>query len=215
MVDLYCERLGPGLWAEPINAFTNLAFIIAAASSWYLAEKQNRLSVETWALIGLMAAIGLGSFLFHTFATNLTRVFDVLPILFYQIAFLIFYAREIIRMRDSLLTAVVVIYLIAALGGRQFPYILNGLLIYGPAFILLLMLGVYHYNNAKNQRGLLLLATGVFCTSLFFRTIDMAMCPYFPIGTHFLWHLFNGLLVYLTFKALLLNLPVYQKAQLR
>ena len=26
-VDQYCERMGPDLWAEPINAATNLAFI--------------------------------------------------------------------------------------------------------------------------------------------------------------------------------------------
>jgi hypothetical protein len=25
-IDAYCERLGPGLWAEPLNALTNLAF---------------------------------------------------------------------------------------------------------------------------------------------------------------------------------------------
>jgi hypothetical protein len=29
-IDAYCERLGPGLWAEPLNAVTNLAFIVAA-----------------------------------------------------------------------------------------------------------------------------------------------------------------------------------------
>ena len=29
-VDNYCERLAPGFWGEPINAFTNLAFLIAA-----------------------------------------------------------------------------------------------------------------------------------------------------------------------------------------
>lgn len=25
-IDIYCERLGPGLWAEPLNALTNAAF---------------------------------------------------------------------------------------------------------------------------------------------------------------------------------------------
>ena len=29
-IDAYCERLGPGLWAEPLNAVTNLAFLVAA-----------------------------------------------------------------------------------------------------------------------------------------------------------------------------------------
>jgi hypothetical protein len=26
-LDLYCERTAPGLWNEPLNALTNLAFI--------------------------------------------------------------------------------------------------------------------------------------------------------------------------------------------
>ena len=30
-LNLYCERLGPGLWAEPLNAVSNAAFFIAAA----------------------------------------------------------------------------------------------------------------------------------------------------------------------------------------
>ena len=30
-IDIYCERVGPGLWAEPVNALTNLSFLAAAA----------------------------------------------------------------------------------------------------------------------------------------------------------------------------------------
>ena len=33
-IDGYCERLGPGFWAEPLNALTNLAFLIAALVMW-------------------------------------------------------------------------------------------------------------------------------------------------------------------------------------
>lgn len=42
--------------------------------------------------------------------------------------------------------------------------------------------------------------------SLFFRTIDMAVCESIPIGTHFLWHLLNGVLVYLAAYSLLMNI---------
>ena len=34
-VDHYCERTDPGIWAEPLNALTNLAFIIAAWLLWH------------------------------------------------------------------------------------------------------------------------------------------------------------------------------------
>jgi hypothetical protein len=33
-VDGYCERLTPGYWAEPVNAVTNMAFVVAAALVW-------------------------------------------------------------------------------------------------------------------------------------------------------------------------------------
>jgi len=30
MIDNYCERIDPSFWSEPVNAMTNLAFIVAA-----------------------------------------------------------------------------------------------------------------------------------------------------------------------------------------
>jgi hypothetical protein len=33
-VDAYCERTGPEYWSEPVNAVTNLAFLIAAVVIW-------------------------------------------------------------------------------------------------------------------------------------------------------------------------------------
>ena len=33
-IDIYCERLDNGLWAEPINAATNAAFILTAIIMW-------------------------------------------------------------------------------------------------------------------------------------------------------------------------------------
>ena len=41
MIDLYCERLDSSFWAEPINALTNVAFIIAAWGVWRLGCKQK------------------------------------------------------------------------------------------------------------------------------------------------------------------------------
>lgn len=31
--------------------------------------------------------------------------------------------------------------------------------------------------------------------SLVFRAIDPPVCEVFPIGTHFLWHIFNGVML--------------------
>ena len=82
-IDIYCERLEPGLWAEPVNAITNIAFFIAAFFALRLAKKENALNWRSGLLIALIFAMGVGSTLFHTFAVTWAMLSDVLPILFY------------------------------------------------------------------------------------------------------------------------------------
>ena len=205
---MYCERLDAGLWAEPVNAFTNISFFIAAIASWRLASRQQSFTPGNYVLIGLMVAIGIGSILFHTFASRWAQVLDILPILFFQLAFLWLYGRRVIHLQHTWLASAFMLYIFAALFSRQFPQLLNGSLIYAPAFILLLVLGTYNYVHATVERSILFIATGVFILSLFFRSIDQAVCVSFPVGTHFLWHLFNGILVYLVFRALIKNTAI-------
>jgi len=99
-----------------------------------------------------------------------------------------------------------VLYIVFALLGRQFPNILNGSLSYAPAFLVLAGLGWYHFIFNKQQRYILLSALAIFSLALVLRTMDNMLCPYIPIGTHFLWHLFNGILVYCLAISLMLNL---------
>jgi len=65
MIDLYCERLGPGIWAEPINALTNLAFLVAAFAAWRLADQYCSLSVTTELLIGLLVYLAFRGLLIN------------------------------------------------------------------------------------------------------------------------------------------------------
>jgi hypothetical protein len=46
-------------------------------------------------------------------------------------------------------------------------------------------------------------AAALFAISLTFRSIDMTICPSLAIGTHFLWHLLNGIVLYILVKALM------------
>ena len=206
MVDLYCERVDPGLLAEPVNASTNLAFFLAAWAIWNLARRSQTLSAGIWLLIGLVVTIGIGSSLFHTFATTWARVLDEVPILLFQLSCLWLYSREIIKMRWGSAAGLLAAFLVAAYVGRQFPQILNGSLIYAPALLLILGLGLYHCREQKHERFAVLAAGGVFLVSIFFRTVDNAICPSFPVGTHFLWHLLIPVVLYLFARGLLLNL---------
>lgn len=204
-IDIYCERLAPGLWAEPLNALTNLAFFIAAGAAWHLARRQQSLPISIVAAIGLIIAIAIGSTLFHTFATSWAILLDVIPILLFQIYFIWVYSRQAIALKSKYSAVLIVVFLFACSFSTQFKNVLNGSLSYAPVLLILAGFGIYHYKQEKRERFLLLAAAGVFLFALFFRSIDSAICPYFSIGTHFLWHIFNGVLLYLLMRGLILN----------
>ena len=206
-VDLYCERLGVGLWEEPFNAVTNLSFITAAWFSWLLAKRQEALTPGVWALLALMCAIGVGSALFHTYANSLTRLLDVLPILLFQLIFVWMYFRSVTRFGATSSSIIVLVYLLATLVGRQYPDLLNGSLIYAPALVLLFVGGLFHALTGRSERLVMAGAAVVFTCSLAFRSIDNRVCSDFPLGTHFLWHLLNGVVLYLLLRVLVANRP--------
>src|SRR6478752_5502086 len=76
----YCERTGDLLWSEPLNALSNIAFFIAAWLLWKSYKANHIRSRPTAVLIALIALVGFGSTLFHTFANGLTMLGDVIPI---------------------------------------------------------------------------------------------------------------------------------------
>ena len=205
-IDIYCERLAPGLFAEPLNAITNFSFFIAAFFLFRLAKSKKYFDHRSFILIGLIVIIGAGSTFFHTLATYWAMLSDQIPILLFQIAFLIFYARGVMRL-SRLGTCLMLaaffasIYIFGSLP-REW---LNGSLAYAPAFLILGGLGFWHWFYAQRERGALLLAMAVFAVSLTFRSLDMTLCPALPAGLHFLWHILNGTVLYLTVRAYLLN----------
>jgi hypothetical protein len=205
-IDIYCERLMPGLWAEPLNAITNLSFFVAAFFAYSLARDKNALDWRSGLLIGLMAGMGIGSTLFHTFATLWAMLSDVLPILFYQICFIVLYNRYVIGLKCWRGVIILAGFFIAMWVSMQLPREwLNGSLEYAPALLFVTGFAVYHVRHARAERWGLLMAAGVFLISLTFRSFDMQACPVVPFGTHFIWHILNGLVLYLCTRAFILN----------
>jgi hypothetical protein len=202
-IDLYCERVGPGLLAEPVNAFTNAAMLAAAAILAWQAHRRRQLDRPIALLLALMVAIGIGSALFHTFATLWARVLDEVPILLFQLAYLWIYARRVIGTGRAASVCALGGFLAVALYARQFPHLLNGSLVYAPALVAMGILGVYHARTARPEPWALLVATGVLSIAVWARTADASVCERFPLGTHFLWHLAVALVLYLGMRGLL------------
>ena len=202
-IDLYCERLAPGLWGEPANALSNVAFFAAA---WLLARDVRRLA--SWPpaialLVALTVVVGIGSTVFHLLATTWAQWLDLVPILLFQLAFLWIYGLRILRWSPVPSALLVAAFLAIALYARQFQEPLNGSITYAPALLAIFALGLHHRATQPREPPLLLIAAGLFTVSLFLRTIDMATCEAFPLGTHFFWHLLNGAVLYLAVRSLL------------
>src|SRR5215472_12061663 len=91
-VDNYCERTSAALGAEPVNALTNVAFLIAAWAAWRLRSKHPNPAADGILniLIAMIAVVGIGSFLFHTVATRWAEWGDVIPILVFVVVYLWF-----------------------------------------------------------------------------------------------------------------------------
>ncbi|MEK7214890.1 MAG: ceramidase domain-containing protein [Chloroflexota bacterium] len=205
MLNLYCERLDVGLWAEPFNALSNLAFLFAAWAAWHSARQPDSVRPPggLMLLIGLIASIGAGSGLFHTFSTPWARVLDIVPIFVFQLSTIWVYLRRVAGVGMARSGFAVAAFLVATMAARQFPDLLNGSFHYLPAFGVLFGLGVHHYRRGLEERSTLLVATGVFAVALAARTVDQAACPSIPVGTHFVWHVLTAATTYLVIKALI------------
>lgn len=195
----YCERLGQaGFWAEPLNAITNGAFLVAAVIGLVLWLRQNP---RDWVLIALaivVAAIGFGSFLFHTIPNRITVMLDVLPIQLFILAYFGLAVRRYLAL--PLWTALVApalffaasVGFVSLVGSRA----LGGGVGYVPALVALFVFaGLTALRNdapARAISGVLALAGLVFAVSLTFRTLDQPACAQAPFGLHFLWHLLNA-----------------------
>jgi hypothetical protein len=84
---------------------------------------------------------------------------------------------------------------------------LNGSIMCLPAWLMLLGFACYHIRQSKNQPWQLMLASILLFVALVFRSIDMVVCEAFPYGTHFLWHLINGLTFFFVMQSLIVNPP--------
>ncbi|MAS44589.1 MAG: hypothetical protein CML46_01860 [Rhodobacteraceae bacterium] len=202
-VDAYCERLGPEFWAEPLNAVSNAAFLIAAGVAWILARRAGR--DGDWAVRALVInlfAIGIGSFLFHTFAQRWSGAADVLPIMLFILLYLYLAVVRYIGLPvwAGLLKAAMFLPVSAGLGAWLTPALgtLNGSIGYVPTFLVLVAFATGLALAAHNSWPGLAVAAGLFAMSLAFRTADDqagAVCEALPIGTHWAWHLLNGTLL--------------------
>lgn len=195
-IDLYCERVTPAFWAEPLNALSNIAFLIAAYAAFDLWRREGKGDPVILALIVVVAVVGLGSFAFHTLATRGAMLLDVTPIGVFIYGYFLLALRRFLQLSwpIALLSLAGFIALSLALASYVPREVLNGSSGYLPALAALIGFGFVLRGHEAGQA--MLIAAGLFIVSLIFRIIDLDVCARWPIGTHFLWHVLNAAVLY-------------------
>lgn len=193
-VDGYCERLGPGFWGEPVNAVTNLAFVlVAAVMAWRLRGTGLR---KAWGMVALLAMIGLGSAVFHTFATVWAGVADVVPIVGFVLLYLYAANRDFWQVpRVWAGLGVVAFVPFAAVLTPLFAPLIGGSAAYAPLPVVIALYAWGLRRRAPATARGLATGAGLLAVSIMLRALDMAICAHLPLGTHFAWHLLNALML--------------------
>lgn len=203
-INIYCERTDFSFWSEPLNFISNTSFFLASYAAYRKAKSQDCLhETLVYTAIILSALIGIGSGLFHSLATIWAQAADILGIGLYVLFFLVAWNLKALKLNRGQLSLSLIglititlafVILLGSLLGETSAYL--GILCY------LIFLGIKEKQLAQ-ARSNLLKASALFGVSIVFRTVDLTICAEFPMGTHFLWHGLNALVIYLSLSSLL------------
>ncbi len=200
-VRAYCERTDAAFWSEPVNAATNAAFLVAAFLAARIAPGDRPVQI----LAGVVGVVGIGSFLFHTFANRWSLLADVIPIAIFIYGYFGLALARFFGLSPGVAGLATLAFAGAGFGlspaldaltGRDVAALTNGSIDYLPAVLALLGVGLALAGRTAWAGRAVLVTGGLFLASLAFRTIDAQVCAALPLGTHFLWHSLNALVLY-------------------
>lgn len=198
-IDIYCERISPEIFSEPINFFTNIAFWVAFFLLLKKYHKKNyehvNLRIYSIILIFLVLIIGMGSFLFHLFGNVWSLLADTIPIMIFIILYLYLAVRFYLEQTQvisafSIFLFLFLNYSLSYFGVEEISSYLMAL------FSMLIIACIAYRKNKRNISYGLFLTSFIFMVSLGFRQLDLFTCTQFSHGTHWIWHILNSILLY-------------------
>ncbi|HEY0282628.1 MAG TPA: ceramidase domain-containing protein [Rhizomicrobium sp.] len=197
----YCETGYPWLgMAEPVNTITNAAIIVAAYFA-YRAVKKSRVgfSADLVLLIFLLAMVGIGSTLWHGLRTRWALQLDWIPGVLFLLVLTALWFRQLFGWFAGIGGAILMYAATvasAAFAWRTFGDLHGAAtnLRFVPGFAVITLFGLAlvaatrrKFGREAAVQGVIILSCGIGAAVA--RSIDLLVCPYVPIGTHFLWHL--------------------------
>ena len=195
-MDFYCERTNQQIFNEPINAISNIFFIIVSLSLIKILKKNKSNNIYFIQPV-LIFFIGIGSFLFHLMPNLITLYSDIIPIFLFSLSFIFLFNRDVINvshLHNAFLFFLFFILFLFITPKLNYE-ILNGSEFYLANYCFLTLYTIWLYVKKSDFFQLLFLGFIFFNLSIFLRTIDNHICDHISIGTHFLWHFLNAYLL--------------------
>ncbi|MCY4445620.1 MAG: ceramidase domain-containing protein [Rhodobacteraceae bacterium] len=196
-IDIYCERVSAGLFDEPLNALTNLTFLIAAFITWRLLKDYP--AAITRILCVILFCIGLGSALLHTTASWWGALTDIGFIAVFVITY-IYAANRYFFHLSSLysggltLIAFVTLIPVGWAIGTIFSFI-GASTSYASIAALIFLYGIIMQKFDRAVGNKLLIGALILSISIGFRIVDDPLCEVIPVGTHWVWHILNSIML--------------------
>ncbi|MBI4405907.1 MAG: ceramidase domain-containing protein [Deltaproteobacteria bacterium] len=189
----------PGLLNEPVNLFSNIAFILAALLLFRKRARHPNVSPLVALVPWLILTVGVGSTLFHSFAMFWSILADTIPI---GVCVLWMFGLLIRKAFQLQLWAILLAYTLLLIATLFFVVTVDGHSVnfsqpYFAAVIAIVVIAILSQIQKIQGRHRLVLAGLAFVLALIARMGDAAICPHLAVGSHFAWHIFSACGFYL------------------
>ena len=191
----YCETLSATSLAfpiEPLNTVSNAVIVLFGLASMYMVAKRTPRAYDLYIVSALLVACGIGSGIWHGLRDGVALRWEVQFGLLFLLGLAICWAWRLWSLAGAVVFAAA--FAVAFLVSREYFGVANQRWVAAaPAVILFgCILAAQTVMRSKKAALLGLAAMGLSLTALAFRTYDLTVCDSFPLGTHWLWHMFNS-----------------------
>jgi hypothetical protein len=194
----YCETLSAlnatsvAFPIEPANTVSNGVIVLFGLAALYFVAKRTPRAYDLYVVAALLVACGIGSGLWHGLRDGSALFWEVRAGLFFLLGLAICWSRRLWSPLGAVLF--VVAFVVTFQYSREYLGIAGQRWVAAAPAVILFgsILATQTVMRSKKAALLGLAAMGLSLTALGFRTYDMTVCDGFPMGTHWLWHIFNS-----------------------